>query len=315
MNARRYHIIFNRNAGTIATTGLTPEGLAQLFEQAGLAFDIDSDDRGDLKDRVARALAGPADTIVAAGGDGTVLTVAEALVGTDKSLAVLPLGTYNGLIRDLRLPLDVAGAVAAIPTLEPRLIDVGEVNGRPFLHNVIVGLIPDLAVGRETMRSMPGFTAWVWFTRFFFRQLSRSRRIALGIEADGNPARVERLQTILVANNSYEQRLGRFMTRRRIDRGTLTAYLIRSLQFTDMVRLGIEMLAGRWRDDEVIEFESVRTLVLHSKRRQVRVTMDGEIVNLQTPMRFTVRPASLSVLAPPEVAAAPSPILELQEGA
>ena len=300
MAERHYHIIFNGSAGTIATSGLTPEALSLHFETAGLSFTIDSDESIELADRIASALAGPADTIVAAGGDGTVLAVAEALLGTDKTLCVLPLGTFNGLARDLRLPLDLTAAVAALPTLVPRSIDVGEVNGRPFLHNVLVGMIPGIAVGREYIRHKVGILAHLGFIRFMVRRLTRTRRIALGIESDDKPVHVERLQTLMVANNSYEQRVGSFMTRRRIDRGTLTFYIIRTLRVRDAVRLAVEMLAGRWRDDEVIEFEAVKTLTLHSKRHRLPVTMDGEILSLEPPLRFTVLPRSLSVLAPPD---------------
>ena len=305
--ARHYHIIFNGSAGTIATSGLTADALAQQFEAAGLTFTIDSDETRDLADRIASALADPSDTIVAAGGDGTVLAVAEALLGTDKTLAVLPLGTFNGLARDLRLPLDLPGAIAALASLEPRLIDVGEVNGRPFLHNVLIGLIPGIAVGRELMRAKDGVLAHVGFIRFLLRRLARARRIAVGMEYDSNPVRIERLQTLMVANNSYEQRLGSFMTRRRIDRGSLTVYIIRTLRLHDAVRLAAEMFAGRWRDDEVIEFEKVQTLTLHSKRPRLPVTMDGEIVSLETPLQFRVQPRSLSVLAPPEISPASAP--------
>ena len=44
------------------------------------------------------------DTIVAAGGDGTVRLVAELLVNTHISLGILPLGSANGMARDLNLP-------------------------------------------------------------------------------------------------------------------------------------------------------------------------------------------------------------------
>lgn len=304
MASRRYHIIFNASAGTIATRGVSPESLTHQFEANGLVSSIDSDETRSLAARIASALSDPAEIIVAAGGDGTVLAVAEALLGTDKTLAVLPLGTFNGLARDLRLPLDLPGAVAALSALEPRLIDVGEVNGRPFLHNVLVGLIPGIAVGRELMREKAGLLARIGFLRFLLRRLTRARRIAVGLEYDSNPVRVERLQTLMVANNSYEQRLGRFMTRRRIDRGSLTCYIIRSLRVRDALRLGAEMFAGRWRDDEVIEFEKVRTLTVHSKRPKLAVTMDGEIETLDTPLQFRIRPRSLSVLAPAEATAA-----------
>ena len=72
-----YHVIFNPNAGTALTTGLTTAALSEIFTSAGLMFAIDDDDDDPLEERIAHAIEGPADVIVAGGGDGTVLAVAE----------------------------------------------------------------------------------------------------------------------------------------------------------------------------------------------------------------------------------------------
>jgi diacylglycerol kinase family enzyme len=60
----------------------------------------------------------------------------------------------------------------------------------------------------------------------------------------------------------------------------------------------------------VIEFEKVRELTVSSKRKRVRVTMDGEVTRLTTPLNFRVLPRGLHVLAPPlpESAVAPTPV-------
>lgn len=299
MPERHYHIIFNPNAGTALASGLTTAKLSALLEKAGLSFDIDDEEVSPISERTARALTGPADVVVAAGGDGTVLSVAEGLVGSDKVLGLLPLGTLNGLVRDLQLPVDLGGAIQALPGLVPRAIDMAEVNGRPFLHNVIIGLVPSIAVGREQIRGK-GWGEKLGFVPFMMRRFSRAKRMALLLQADAAPARIERLQTLVVANNSYDQRFGKFMSRRRLDRGALTVYLIRSLRLPDAVRLAVEMLWGAWRDDEVIEFEKVQRLTVAGKKNRVLATMDGEVLTLELPLDFAVRPKVLQVLAPPE---------------
>lgn len=304
-----YHVIFNPNAGTALTTGVTTAVLSEHFTRAGLNFDIDDDDDEPLASRIDRALKGPADVIVAGGGDGTVIAVGEKLLGTGKTLAVLPLGTMNGLAKDLGLALDIPAAVAQLPTLTPRAIDVAEVNGRPFLHNVIIGLIPNIAVGREWVRGQ-GWMSKLRFVRHSLKLVARAKRIAVSLSVDGAPRRIEMVQTLLVANNSYDQRFGAFLSRRRLDRGTLTAYFIRTFKLNDMLRLAFEMMTGRWRDDEAVEFERVRKLTVATKRPRVLATMDGEVIWLDSPMVFSVQPKSLNVLAAPEAATTQLPVSE-----
>jgi diacylglycerol kinase family enzyme len=293
-----YHVIFNPNAGTALTTGLTTAALSEIFTSAGLMFAIDDDDDEPLEERIAHAIEGPADVIVAGGGDGTVLAVAEGLIASNKTLAILPLGTLNGLARDLELPLDVTSAIQRLPQLEPRAIDVGEVNGRAFLHNVIIGLVPGIGAGREKVRGT-GIWGKIRFALFMIRRLSRARRIALALQLnESDDVRIERLQTLLIANNSYDQRFGRFMARRRLDRGRLTAYMIRTLHVRDAIRLAIEMVLGTWGGDHVIEYDKVQQLTVTSKKTRLSVSMDGDVLSLDTPLHFKVRPKSLNVLAP-----------------
>jgi diacylglycerol kinase family enzyme len=62
----------------------------------------------------------------------------------------------------------------------------------------------------------------------------------------------------------------------------------------------------------VIEYEKVRSLTVASKKKRLLVTMDGEVLKLDTPLVFGVRPKGLTILAPPLPAAAPTPPPELE---
>ncbi len=91
------------------------------------------------------AVAAGADLVVAVGGDGTVNEVARGLLGTPAALGVVPVGSGNGLARALRIPLRPEAALAALEAGDRRRIDVGFINGRPFLNVAGVGF--DAAVG------------------------------------------------------------------------------------------------------------------------------------------------------------------------
>lgn len=293
-----YYVILNPNAGTANANGITAEALDALFEAHGLPTFVDARAEIPLADRVADAVASTAPTIVAAGGDGTITALASALVGTDKSLAILPLGTVNALAKDLNVPLDLPAAVAALITGQTHRIDVGEVNGRVFLHKVVVGFITGVAAGREHIRGRHDFPAKIGFLLYFFRRLARTKRIAVVIHPHKGERRIERVQAIAVASNSYDEGLGRFFARHSLDRGTLTLYILRHLTLGDFFRLTAEMLLGRWRDDEALSIESVKSVTIDTRKDLLKVMFDGEVETLRTPLHFTIRPKALSVIVP-----------------
>jgi diacylglycerol kinase family enzyme len=298
-----YYVILNANAGTADAAGITAEGLSALFEANALSAAIDARSHLPLEERIADAIASPATTIVAAGGDGTITALAGALVDSDKSLAILPLGTVNALAKDLHVPLDLPAAVAALAQGELHRIDVGEVNGRVFLHKVVVGLIPGVAAGREHIRGRHKAAAKIGFLRYFFRRLARARRIAVAIEPNTGERRIERVKAIAVASNSYDEGLGQFFSRHALDKGTLTLYILHHFTVADFFRLTAGMLLGNWRNDEALSVEPVKSVTINMHQDLVKAMFDGEVETFHTPLQFSIRPRALSVIVPPNASA------------
>jgi diacylglycerol kinase family enzyme len=298
----RYHAVLNSHAGTAAH--LSAEALAAMAVERGLDFSLD--DRGDvpIDVRMKEAAASDADVVVAAGGDGTVTAAAEALRGTDKILAILPLGTANLLARDLGLPLEPDAWLDALPDMVPRSIDAGEVNGRLFLHKVVMGTVLETAVAREEMRERTDPGAAVEFVAKCVARLSYAGRFAVEIAPKEGERRVEIVEALAVANNEYDEGLGRFFSRQRLDRGTLTLYVLHRLRLFSVVRLAAGMLMGRWRQDQSIDIQHVDAVSIRTRRRRVKAMVDGEIGMLPTPLNFRILPRAITVLAPPTVAPA-----------
>jgi diacylglycerol kinase family enzyme len=315
MAERTYYVVLNSSAGTAGATGITADDLKARFEQHGLSAIVDADRRIPLDKRIAKALASGAQVIVAAGGDGTVTALAQALAGTERILAILPLGTVNLLARDLHLPLDIDAAIATIGGLVARRIDVGEVNGQIFLHKVVVGFIPGVAAGRERIRGHANWGTKLAFLRYFFRRMARARRMAIAIETASGGTRVERVQAIAVSSNAYDEGFGHLFSRQRLDTGSLTLYVIKHFKFADFLRLTLGMLLGRWQQDEALKIESANTVSIGSHKAILKVMRDGEVESLQTPLEFKVRPLALSILAPQTDEAASEPTrLEVLSG-
>ncbi|HKC12270.1 MAG TPA: diacylglycerol kinase family protein, partial [Vicinamibacteria bacterium] len=91
------------------------------------------------------AVAEGTDLLLVAGGDGTVNEAAQGMIGSETMLGVVPMGSGNGLARSLGIPLHPGQALSALEAGVPRRMDVGLVNGEPFLN--VAGAGFDAAVG------------------------------------------------------------------------------------------------------------------------------------------------------------------------
>jgi diacylglycerol kinase (ATP) len=72
--------------------------------------------------------------IIAWGGDGTVNEVASELAFTTVPIGIVAAGSGNGLARELNVPADPARAFAATLSASPRVMDIGEIDGRIFVN-------------------------------------------------------------------------------------------------------------------------------------------------------------------------------------
>ena len=97
-------------------------------------------------------MAGGADALGVAGDDGSLAVVASAAAARRIPFVCVPAGTRDHFARDVAVaPNDLVGALDAFGAALERTIDLGYVNGRPFLNNVSLGIFGD-AVGRAGYR-------------------------------------------------------------------------------------------------------------------------------------------------------------------
>ena len=124
-----------------------------------------------------------ADRIVIGGGDGTISSALSELLRLDKPLAVLPLGTANDFARTLGVPADaMAAAEVALSGREHR-IDVGSVNGRPFINVASVGLAAKVTEGNP--RRLKRRWRVLSYLISLWRAVWAARPFYLEIELDG----------------------------------------------------------------------------------------------------------------------------------
>ena len=230
------------------------------------------------------------------GGDGTIHTVASALVGTRVSLGVLPLGTLNHFARDLRLPIDFDQAVAVILAGYTTQVDVGEVNQKYFINNSSLGLYPRIVRLRAT-HPVRGWRKWIVALWALIKTLERNPHLTVSIEADGERA-VTRTPIVFIGNNRYEMSGLEAGTRASLADARLAIYVVRSGGRPRLMRLAWRMFTGRALSSGELEVTLTGAATILLRDAQIPVALDGEVYTLRTPLEYRIRAAALHVLIP-----------------
>lgn len=269
----------------------------ELFAAAGRPVHVTLASSGDeLLQAVDAAKAEGAVTIVAGGGDGTVSTVANALVDTDTVLGILPLGTLNHFAKDAGIPLDLDEAIAVILAGHTTRVDAGEVNGRCFLNNSSLGIYPRMVRLRQRYPAR-GLKKWVVALWALFKTLERNPSVTVRIEAEGERL-VYRTPVVFVGNNEYTMAGLEAGTRASLLGGRLAIYVLKSGGRPRVMRLAWRMFTGQVMRSGELDLLLVEAATIEFRHSAVPVATDGEVQALETPLEYRSRPASLSVLVP-----------------
>ncbi len=262
------YLIVNPRSGTASPSA---EELRDAAAKRGIQ--VHFLEEGD--DLQALARGSGADVLGMAGGDGSLAAVAAVAVERDVPFVCVPFGTRNHFARDLGLDRDdPLAALAAFDGGEERRIDVGRVGERLFLNNVSLGLYALLVHRREHHRRRRDALARLRALALSFRHRRRRQRFTI----DGKPVRA---RLALVANNDYKLDLLSLGERERLDEGRLHLYDPH----------GFRRIT--WEERSCTELE------IASPLPRIRTAIDGEPIELESPLRFRIEPRAVRVLLPP----------------
>jgi diacylglycerol kinase family enzyme len=286
------YLILNPAAGSAAT--LT-ESLTRAARERGIGVRVLEPGEGAGHAALEAAEEG-VESLAVAGGDGTVAAVAGVAVERDLPLVVAPTGTLNHFARDLGLDLSrpLAALDAFAPSHHERRVDVGRVNGRPFINNVSLGLYAEMLADSGYRQDKLGVARVKLQAAFSDPKLRRALRITPPDEAP-----LESIVAVVVSNNPYEfARWDRLGQRYRLDTGTLQVSVLDAGTLDELERLIAGTLLGAIEFRPALRHWTSERLEMGILDEVVRAGIDGEPITLKAPLRFSVEPGALRVLVP-----------------
>jgi len=265
----------------------------EVFARAGIEAEQATVPRGrDAPDLIRER--GPAfDSIVLAGGDGTLHSAAPALIELGRPIGFLPRGTANDFARAVGLPLGLAEAAEAIAAGTTRAVDIGEVNGKPFFNVAHIGLGAALAEALTAgmKQSMGPFAYPVAAARSLSGLRPFRAEIVIGQERT-----VLRAFAITVGNGRFFGGSGIVAEDATIDDGVFHLFAVTTKNPVRLAMMLPDIARGSHGRSKWVQTAVAPELELYTAR-PMRIRADGKLMT-ETPAVFRVRPRALSVFAP-----------------
>lgn len=296
----KFIILINKTSGTVQRLG-EDKVTAMLKERMGdKVVTLELLETKDIISTLEKlAVEKPAGVLVG-GGDGTALCAAEILGPAKVPFAVLPLGTMNLLAQDLGSAATFEQTIEKFDKLTHDEIDVGMVNGKMFLCSAVIGFIPESAVVREELREEASIETMARFVDTLRRGMNGEikQKLYLKSRKEDKPFAID-TTSLIISNNSFIKGpvtgAERFM-RGTLSDGKLAIYSASPRDIMDGLKMALSLWQGDWQDHEsVMSFEATE-LIVETEDPTILISLDGEPMEMNGPLHFSVRPKSLSVL-------------------
>jgi len=307
VDKRRALVIVNPYATTVSDRlrNLVVYALAARYAVES----VETERRGHAVELARQAVSDGHDLVIAFGGDGTVNEAANGLAGSRVPLSCLPGGSANVYCKLLGIPGEIVDATAHLLAVAdrfaPRLVDLGEVEGRLYTFSAGVGIDAEVVRGvdarpRLKARFGPYFFLGTALATFSRRCLLAPPRmfVTVGGETFSGVTAIVQNAEHYTYFNDHPIDLADGAT---LDGGTLSGVVLRRasvLGAPSLMARGVIAAARVSRHRQVRGFRAATSLTVSSASgRPLPLQVDGDYIGEVTEARFGIRPRGLSVVA------------------
>jgi len=234
------------------------------------------------------------DSIIAVGGDGTLLEVANGLLGSSVPLGIIPSGTGNDFARTIGIPENVEKALDCITENQSTRIDVGKIGDVCFINVASVGF--DAEIARDVIKLQKYMPGKISYYIAALLKVFTYRFKNVQIEIDGEKMNFKIL-LIAIANGCYYGGGMKVNPNGHIEDGYLDIIVITALPRFKIPLLFSKFIKGDYLKLPYVKIYKARKVKIHSEKT-LPVNTDGDI-KAQTPSEFSISPLALNVIKNP----------------
>jgi YegS/Rv2252/BmrU family lipid kinase len=232
--------------------------------------------------------------VLACGGDGTVNAVAAGLAHTGVAMGIVPIGTGNLVARNLGIGSGVEDAVTSAFDGADRRVDMGLLDGRPFVGMGGIGL--DAEMVRDTSPRMKRLLGWPAYVPAVLKGL-RSGASRVTLRLDDGRWLTRRVLGAVIGNIGALQGGVSLLPEADPADGLLDLALLHDVRTRGWLVTAGRLIGSRRVDGPAVERFRFRRLELRSSRTKP-FEVDGEVCGTTRSLKVEVNPGALVVKVP-----------------
>jgi YegS/Rv2252/BmrU family lipid kinase len=248
--------------------------------------------QGHAFELASQAVKEKADYIIAVGGDGTVNEVARALVESSSVLGIVPMGSGNGLARDLAIPMDIRKALDVILERKIKTIDYCKANNRIFFCTCGVGFDASVSERFAKRKHRGPFS----YMRSVFTEYLQFKPDTYDIVIE-NEILTKKAFLVTCANISQYGNNAYIAPQADMNDGMMDVAILSPFSPLDVVHLVIQMFTKQIAKNRKIQYYRSKKLAVRRAKPGI-VHIDGEPVYMDKAISFEAFHNGLNVIVP-----------------
>lgn len=270
----------------------------QAFHDRDIHWDVSVTRKDHDVQEIARSLIGKTELIAVYGGDGCVMQAAQVLSGTDTPMTIIPAGTANVMAKELGIPTDSLEALEMLFKDDSRKvkIDMGTVNGTPFLIRVNLGIMADMIL--EADRELKNQLGQLAYGVTAIQSLSKAVPVHYMLTIDGERIQEEGISLTVTNSGSIGFGSYKLFPGISVTDGYLDVVLMNEASISALLKVAGTTL-----------LQTGSEILKHWKCREVRIELQEEhkficddTAMSASDLLIKVVPGSLTMLVPAETA-------------
>lgn len=229
------------------------------------------------------------DVFVAVGGDGTISTVAQKIINTDKILAVFPAGSGNGFSNETKFSKNIDELLRKISGRKVQKIDTFTVNGKLSIN--VSGTGFDGKVVKEFEKTSRGFRNYIQVS---LRTFTNYKPIKVNFltekfkQYNGKYLMLNIANTRQFGNNAY------IAPHACISDGLIDVVLVKKFPLEYGLKFAYRMFTKNLKDDKFVTYLPVTEIEFEVNTTNWHI--DGEFHRMESPVKVVISPKSLNIL-------------------